>query len=384
MKPLLPKYFEYTRSERLGVSFLILIGVFLLVFPTLLSFLFPRGETDFSAFQKDIAAFEEQQKSPSPKEDFELFAFDPNKIDQAQLMQLGLEEKVANTFIKYRKSFGGFKTKEDLKKVYGLKDELYQKWLPYIEIEQASTSKNGPNSNPAIARSSKASIELFPFDPNTATQEELKKLGMPNKMIRNLLNYRSAKGHFDEKEDLKQLYSFTEEEYNRLVDYIIIEPKEKSPQPIAANDEFTAKGIPASYNEVSRPKVIIDINKATTEEWQQLRGIGSAYANRIVKFRNALGGFSSVKQISETYNLPDSTYQSIRLSLRPSPILNTLKINDLTATELKNHPYINWKMANIIINYRKQHGAFSSLEDLSQIKILTEDWLKKMEPYLEY
>ncbi|NJL77073.1 MAG: helix-hairpin-helix domain-containing protein, partial [Saprospiraceae bacterium] len=36
------------------------------------------------------------------------------------------------------------------------------------------------------------------------------------------------------------------------------------------------------------------------------------YANRIVKFREALGGFASVEQVAETYQLPDSTFQKIK------------------------------------------------------------------------
>jgi len=355
------------------------------VFPTLLSFLFPKEKTNFSTFQKDIVAFEEQQMDSALMADNQLFAFNPNKVDKANLMQLGLSEKVTNTFIKYRENFGGFKKKEDLKKVYGLKEDLYQKWLPYIEIEEVEPIEmKVPHPKQAITEAPKIPIELFSFDPNTATKEELKKLGIPRKMINNLLNYRESGATFKQKEDVKRLYTFTETEYNRLADYISILPKETTPPPIAANEEYTSKGVPSSYDVVVQPKVIIDINKATTEEWQQLRGIGPTYANRIVKFRDALGGFASVNQVSETYNLPDSTFQHIQLSLRPSPVFKKLKINEVSAAELKTHPYINWKTANIIVNYRKEHGNFSNLKDLMQIKILTEEWLQKMEPYLEF
>lgn len=382
MKPFLRTYFEYTHSERLGICVLLLLGAFILIFPTFLYFLFPKENIDVSTFQKDIAVFEEQQNKTSLETDNQLFAFDPNKVDKVTLIKLGLSEKVANTFIKYRKNFGGFKTKEEVKKVYGLKEELYQKWLPYIQIGEAEQErKKTPKSKTTIAR---APTELFPFDPNTATEAELKKLGIPRKMISNLLNYRNSNGHFQQKEDVKKLYSFTEKEYNRLADYIVIESAEIQFSPIAANEELTSKNAPTSYNAVINPKVIIDINKATAEEWQQLRGIGPTYANRIVKFRTALGGFATIAQVGETYNLPDSTFQSIQLSLRPSIILKKLKINELSAAELKTHPYINWKTANIIVNYRKQHDAFSSIADLRQTKVLTEDWLIKMEPYLEF
>ncbi|MEN0050270.1 MAG: helix-hairpin-helix domain-containing protein [Bacteroidota bacterium] len=383
MKPFLQSYFEYTRSERAGICVLLSLGILLLIFPTLLSFLFPKEKTDFSTFQKDIIAFEEQQEVSGASTDNQLFAFDPNTVDKSSLIQLGLSEKVADTFIKYRERSGGFKTKEAVGKVYGLKRDLYETWLPYMQIESVKqVKKETSKAKPPIA---KVPIRLFLFDPNTATETELKKLGIPKKVISNLLNYRQSNGSFQQKEDLKRLYTLTEKEYNRLADYIVIEQRETTSPPIAANEDLTPKGIPSSYDAVVQSKVIIDINKATAEEWQQLRGIGPAYANRIVKFRTALGGFATVEQVGETYNLPDSTFQSIQLSLRPSPIFKKLKINELDAKALKAHPYVkDWKTANIIINYRKQHGNFSNLEDLRKIKILKEEWLKKMEPYLEF
>lgn len=43
-----------------------------------------------------------------------------------------------------------------------------------------------------------------------------------------------------------------------------------------------------------------------------LPGIGSKLANRIVTFREKLGGFYAVEQLKETYGLPDSTFQMLK------------------------------------------------------------------------
>ena len=90
MKPFLQSYFEYTRSERLGVCVLLSIGALMFIFPSLLSFLFPKEKKDFSAFQKDIAVFEERQKHPSLVTDNQLFIFDPNEVKKEDLIKLGL------------------------------------------------------------------------------------------------------------------------------------------------------------------------------------------------------------------------------------------------------------------------------------------------------
>ncbi len=53
----------------------------------------------------------------------------------------------------------------------------------------------------------------------------------------------------------------------------------------------------------------IDINTADTTALIALPGIGSKLAGRIVSFRDKLGGFNSVNQISEVYGLRDSVFQ---------------------------------------------------------------------------
>jgi competence ComEA-like helix-hairpin-helix protein len=104
---------------------------------------------------------------------------------------------------------------------------------------------------------------------------------------------------------------------------------------------------------------------------------------RIVNFREKLGGFYSVDQLAETYGLPDSTYQLIRPRLIcRNAVVRKININDASVEELKNHPYIKWNLANVIMQYRKQHGPFKSIEQLEQLLLVTKEQLVKLLPYL--
>ena len=383
MKPLLNEYFEYTRAERRGVSLLILLCGFVWLFPYLFPLVFPKSSTDFSNFDSDIASFEESQHTiPKIDQDIssELFAFNPNTVNKTELLQLGISEKVAQTLINYRSKIGLFKNKSDLKKIYGLNEEIYQRLEPYIELD---TYKK--ETSPNVQKEETSAPILFVFDPNSASAEDLKRLGLASKTVQNILKYRAANGKFYRKEDLQKIYTLSQKEYDRLKDYVEIASLKSSPA-IAQNAELTTSenDIPTSYDALVQPKVVIDINKATQEEWQQLRGIGATYAARIVKFRESLGGFSSIDQVADTYNLPDSTFQSIQLSLRPSPIFRTISVNEMDAASLKSHPYLNWKTANMLVNYREQHGSFKNLEDLKNMKGLSEETLRKLAPYLKF
>ena len=42
-----------------------------------------------------------------------------------------------------------------------------------------------------------------------------------------------------------------------------------------------------------------------------------------------------------------------------------------------------WALANAIVEYRNQHGNFSSLEDLKKISLITDETFNKIKPYLK-
>lgn len=385
MKKLVQQYFYHTLAERRGTVILVFICVAALTFPTLLPYLFPKPKTDFNTFVAQIDQFYETKKNILlDDEDFfeeeALFAFNPNTASEEELRSLGLPDRVVQTIMNYRAKGGSFKRAEDLKKIYGLSTADYERIVPYIMLGQtalASVSKRNTNSSIFAYR-------LFLFNPNLASEEELISLGLSKKVANNILKYRAKGGRFETRTDFKKIYGLGEEDYARLETYLDLPnnqfvesydteiPIITLPEEVAPIKAFKSKSI------------IVDINKATTEEWGQLQGIGAGRSAAIVKFRAALGGFSSIEQVKETYNLPDSIFQQIKSSLVLSPILRSININEADMNTLKAHPYINANQANTIINYRNQHGKFKTPDDLRQIKILSEDWLNKLIPYLQF
>src|SRR5581483_359302 len=134
---------------------------------------------------------------------------------------------------------------------------------------------------------------------------------------------------------------------------------------------------------VKAAPAIIDINQADTSAFIALPGIGSKLASRIVAFRDRLGGFYAVQQIAEVYGLPDSTFQLIKPQLQCAVAeVKKININTADAATLKQHPYIKWNIANAIVQYRQQHGAYQSPQDLQQIAIMTPELFKKLMSYI--
>jgi competence ComEA-like helix-hairpin-helix protein len=63
-------------------------------------------------------------------------------------------------------------------------------------------------------------------------------------------------------------------------------------------------------------------------------------------------------------------------------IIQKININTADINRLKQHPYIRWNVANAIVQYRQQHGAFHSPEDLQQIVLITPELYQKMAAYV--
>jgi competence ComEA-like helix-hairpin-helix protein len=59
-----------------------------------------------------------------------------------------------------------------------------------------------------------------------------------------------------------------------------------------------------------------------------------------------------------------------------------LPINTITYDELKLNPYLRFKIASAIINYRKHHGDFKRVEDLKQVILLPDSTYQKLLPYI--
>jgi competence protein ComEA len=225
----------------------------------------------------------------------------------------------------------------------------------------------------------KSTVKLFYFDPNTLSIEGWKKLGIREKTIATIQKYLNKGGHFYNSEDLKKIYGIRADEYGRLEPFIKIETINKKDLNAYSKNEFKKEAAPNKTLKYS----LVDVNVADTSEFIALPGIGNKLAARIVNFRDKLGGFYSIDQIGETYGLPDSTFQRIKPSLKldNSPV-KKININTATKDEMKSHPYIKWNLANAIVEYRNQHGNFTSVDDLKKISLITEEIFSKLKPYL--
>jgi len=239
-------------------------------------------------------------------------------------------------------------------------------WLGDDEINY-TISETVNEKQPATTRPKyeKTDASLIPFNPNTASEEELKKLGIEDFIAKRIINYRSKGGRFRIKKDLLKIYDFPESRYAVLKSYILL-----------------PDSLQTHYYSLIDP---FDINTCDTTALIKLKGIGSVLAGRIISYRTKLGGFVKAAQVKEVYGVDPLVGSEIEqyLFVKPGFKPKKINLNLSTADELSAHPYLTKKEANVIVNYRNEHGSFTSVSELSAVKIFTTEQLRKLTPYLE-
>jgi DNA uptake protein ComE-like DNA-binding protein len=244
----------------------------------------------------------------------------------------------------------------------------------YQNDKKENANNNFSNTHEAVPS------ELFYFDPNTATYDEWERLGIKDKTIHTIQHYISKGGKFYKPDDIRKIWGMSSTDAQRLIPYIDIKNK---------NTDYTAtllekKNVtPPAFASKGKVNTVININTADTSVLKSLPGIGSRLSARIVAFRDKLGGFYSIDQVSETYMLPDSTFQKIKPMLTiGNTAVKQININIATIDEMKSHPYLRYNLANAIFQYRRQHGNYNTVEDVKKIMLITDDVYKKVLPYL--
>jgi DNA uptake protein ComE-like DNA-binding protein len=166
-------------------------------------------------------------------------------------------------------------------------------------------------------------VESFRFNPNTATQNELCRLGFSEKQAQAIINYREKGGKYRRKEDFAKSFVVSDSVYKRLAPYIDIP--------------------------------LLDLNLADSADFDALPGIGGWFAKKMLEHRNALGGYSHKEQLLDIYNFTHEKYQALEDLITVSPEhVTPYPLWTLPADSLRLHPYIkDYETARSIVLYRE-------------------------------
>ena len=212
-------YFYYTKSERRVILLLLAIALLLLGIWAVMEYLRPvevpvtlSESEEIDSFLANLEEQEKIRKSHTPKNEISvvLQPFDPNAADSVLLRQLGLPVYIVRNILKYRAKGGVFRSPESFSRIYGLKEEVYQKLKPYITIAplvsvshvRTDTFRQLKDTIPYIPKYEEGTI----VDLNKADTSILKRIpGIGSTLARMIVVYRQRLGGFYDVSQLQEV-----------------------------------------------------------------------------------------------------------------------------------------------------------------------------------
>ncbi len=253
----------------------------------------------------------------------------------------------------------------------------YSEYEEEIRLFESQLNNKQETLNSNLSNSNLSTIDsLFYFNPNNIDSLSWLKLGFSPKQVKSIFNYKRKGGKFYTKQDVAKMYAIDSLSFLRIEPFIILPQKADN-----FKEDKTYKTKEFEHKKTPQP---VNINTADSLQLVALNGIGPVLSLRIINFRNKLGGFIHKNQLKDIYGLKPETLEKIDAFIFIEQNFSPQKININTATYemLKEHPYIGYSLAKVIVAYRNQHGNFKKPEDVKKIHLLTEELYSKIAPYI--
>ena len=155
-------------------------------------------------------------------------------------------------------------------------------------------------------------LHPFPFNPNTITEEEWLQMGLTDRQVRNIMNYKAKGGKFYSKSDLGKLYTISEEEFAQLEPFIVLPEASRN----ASGKTSSRRQETSSFEEKPKSEKkdipIVDLNTVDSTTLVELPQIGPYTAVRIIEFREKLGGFVDKEQLRDVKGMDDTRFAAIQ------------------------------------------------------------------------
>ena len=258
--------------------------------------------------------------------------------------------------------------------------------------------KSSQNEDSVVVGSSQPLVEDVPFvfNPNTITLDSLCMLGLSPRQAQTIVNYRNKGGCFRRPEDFSRMYVVSEELFLRLRPFIVI-PSESSGTKQGLNVPKFGKtdGLGTKHG-VNVPKLeksgqegaklmMVELNEADSSTLVTLYGIGPFYAQRIIEYRERLGGFHSPEQLMEIPGIDSTRYGGVAKRVTADPLkIRRFRLDSAGKHFLINHPYIRAYAARGIILMREKMGKEScTLENLVRERVISKEKADSLWPYVE-
>ncbi len=243
-------------------------------------------------------------------------------------------------------------------------------WLLFFQSEEKINQQDQSQFdriNEQLSVLTKAEKDtFFYFNPNTITEAQLKQLKVNPVALENWLKKRD-KYAFRKPDDVLWVKGLSKHKYLQLQKYMVFEEKEtpafKQKTTYNYTSEVKQQKSTIKYTE---PKPF-DLNTITQNELEAMK-IRSYIAERLVKFRESLGGFYAKIQLQDIYGIKEFELKILSSGYIKQNEIVSKNWSQQSFKELLSHPYVDYELCKRIFFLKDSLKAnqFSELEGFLQ------------------
>ncbi|NVJ89932.1 MAG: helix-hairpin-helix domain-containing protein [Flavobacteriaceae bacterium] len=215
--------------------------------------------------------------------------------------------------------------------------------------------------------------KIFPFNPNYITDFKGEQLGMSTTEIDKLLTFRKTGKFINSKEDFKKVTGVSDSLLYAIAplfkfpDWVVERNRNiNKSKKIKLNEQFNKE----ANTEASFTVSTYDINKVNQQDLMSLNIVDAKMAERIIKYRSKLQGFTFESQLYEVFNIKENQVKTILKTFKifEKPKIKKLNINTIEFKQLLKIPYIDYELCKKIFDYRDEVSELQNIVELKNIK----------------
>lgn len=282
-------HFWYTKSQRNGVLFLIILIVLAQLVYVFVDFSTTDevnlNTSEIIAFEKEIDSLREIEiENRKPK----LFPFNPNFITDFKGYQLGMSTEEIDRLHQFRLTDKYVNSAQEFQKVTGVSDSLLLIISPYFKFPDWVTNKKVVASSKQTSFNKEVNISTN--DINLATQEDFKTInGVGDKLSERIIKYRSKLQGFSINDQLNEVWGLEDVVVKRILKV------------------FSIQSIPTIKK--------LNVNTAKFKEVLAIPYIDYDLCKKIFEYRDEVAELQDIAELRNIKDFPQNKYDRIVLYL---------------------------------------------------------------------
>jgi competence protein ComEA len=223
--------------------------------------------------------------------------------------------------------------------------------------------------------------KLYPFNPNYITDFKAYTLGLSPDEFDRLKSFRSNNQWINSAADFKRITKASDSVMAIIGPFFKFPDWVTNPKPKANN--YKKNNDLKGFTEKSFAQKI-DLNEASEKQLQEVSGIGEALSNRIVSYREKLGGFSADVQLQGVWGLNDEVVKRTLnvFTVKTPKTIRKIDVNKASASDIATIPGVSFDLAKQIWEFRILRERIEDFSELEKIEALSPIKLKLIQLYL--